>query len=243
MRLKNIIIACIIICKCTLTFGQKYDVEQLLQQDISNVFKFEYGRLNGVLGADYSRIELYLKHIEKMDNRTYLINGATRTRAKIVSAFSGAIVIDSIDCSEQYNDEVNDIDGYICGHYKFIERGDASYSGIFSGNFRQAFSINNGKINPAYSLGLNDVIVVTYIGEWKNTNITKQCNWTDGSKIPGTPNDFSAENAINELMVNTPYLKRGWDVLYNAVLGSGISEEEREKARKIEQAEWWKEVE
>lgn len=136
--------------------------------------------------------------------------------------------------------EYTEVDGYICGHYSFVEYGDKRYGGVFSGSFKQGYrmigqQIDKGR-NEISELKLN---LSEYRGKWKSANsLTKACSWAD-EVIPDTPANFCIFNDAGEWVVSPKFRKNGWDNLYNAYHNENLTTDEIQKAREVEEYEWW----
>ncbi|MCD8183088.1 MAG: hypothetical protein LUE99_08325 [Bacteroides sp.] len=210
----------------------------ILQQDLSCLF--DSLSMIGVLGDDCRRIDIRFCEAQKTSDRDYRIEGMSRTRLSIICPFEGKVCIDSVTCQPQIKSECTDVDGFIYRHYSFTEHGDKRYSGVFLGSFKQAYRLNEEQVNK----GENEISELKlnfseYMGEWKSANgITKVCSWAD-EIVPGTPQDFCKFNDAAEWIVSPQYRKNGWDNLYNAYYNDKLTTNEIQKARAMEEQEWW----
>ena len=199
---------------------------------------FENIDLIGVLGNDFSRIDIGFNESQRISKNHYCIKGASRTRLSIVCLFEGEISIDSIHYTSE-KEEYLHIDGIVFGTYVFTELGKNN-NGVFKGNFYHSFILENNIVSKA----VNDIVelkrnLCEYIGEWESSNhISKQCNWADYI-IPGVPNNFYIFNDSGEWIVNTMYRKNGWENMYNAYYNYQLIDKYVCQARKIEEEEWW----
>ena len=133
-----------------------------------------------------------------------------------------------------------EVDGFIYGHYSFAEYGDKRYSGVFSGFFKQGYRVNGQQIekgrNEMAELRLN---LAEYRGNWRSANgLIKICSWAD-EVIPDTPVNFCLFNDAGEWIVSPKYRKNGWENLYNAYHNENLTTDEIQKAREVEEQEWW----
>ena len=222
---------------CEVAYSQNSKVD-ILRQDLSDLF----GNLSmiGILGEDCSRIDIHFSKIRKTDNREYEISGVSRTRLSVICPFKGKVCIDSISSAPQIRSEYTEVEGFICGHYSFAEYGDKQYIGAFSGSFKQGYRMNGQQVekgrNEIAELKLN---LSEYRGKWKSANgLTKVCSWAD-EVIPDTPEDFCQFNDAGEWIVSPEYRKNGWDNLYNAYHNKNLTTDEIQKARELEEQEWW----
>lgn len=222
---------------CEAAYSQNPEAD-ILRQDLSDLFNDL--SMTGVLGEDCSRIDIHFSEARKIDNREYGINGVSRTRLSIICPFAGKVCIDSISSDFQKKSEYMEVDGFIYGHYSFSEYGDKRYSGAFSGSFKQGYRMNGQLVekgrNEIAELKLN---LVEYRGKWKSANgLTKVCSWAD-EVIPDTPENFCQFNDAGEWIVSPQYRKNGWDNLYNAYHNENLTTNEIQKAREVEEQEWW----
>ena len=136
--------------------------------------------------------------------------------------------------------EYTELDGFIYGHYSFAEYGDKQYRGTFSGSFKQGYRMSGQQIekgrNEMAELKLN---LSEYRGKWKSAKgLTKICSWAD-EIIPDTPANFCLFNDAGEWIVSPKYRKNGWENLYNAYHNENLTTDEIQKAREVEEQEWW----
>lgn len=224
------------ICGAAYSQNPKADV---LRQDLSGLF--DSLSMIGILGEDCSRIDIHFTEVRKMDDREYEIKGVSRTRLSIICPFKGKVYIDSISpCPDMMKSECTEVDGFMYGHYHLVEYGDERYSGVFSGSFKQGYRMNGQQVEKGWNeiteLKLN---LSEYRGKWKSAKgLTKVCSWAD-EVIPDTPTDFCQFNDAGEWMVSPKYRKNGWDNLYNAYYNENLTTDEIQKARKVEEQEWW----
>ena len=211
----------------------------ILQQDLSGLF--DNLSMIGILGEDCSRIDIHITEVRKMDSREYEIKGISRTRLSVICPFKGKVCIDSISsCSQMIKSEYTELDGFIYGYYSFAEYGDKRYSGTFSGSFKQGYRMSGQQIekgrNEIAELKLN---LSEYRGKWKSAKgLTKVCSWAD-EIIPDTPANFCLFNDAGEWIVSPKYRKNGWENLYNAYHNENLTTDEIQKAREVEEQEWW----
>lgn len=222
---------------CEAAYSQNPEAD-VLRQDLSGLFKDL--SMTGVLGEDCSRIDIHFSEARKMDNREYGISGVSRTRLSAICPFEGKVCIDSISSVPQMESECTAVDGFIYGHYSFVEYGDKRCSGVFSGSFKQGYRMNGQRAekgrNEITELRLN---LSEYRGKWKAANgLAKVCSWAD-EIIPDTPTDFCQFNDAGEWVVSPQYRKNGWDNLYNAYHNENLTTDKVQKARAVEEQEWW----
>ena len=222
---------------CGVAYSQNPKVN-ILRQDLSGLF--DNLSMIGILGEDCSRIDIHFTEVRKTDSREYEIKGVSRTRLSIICPFKGKVCIDSISSDFQLKSECTEVDGFIYGHYSFTEYGDKRYSGTFSGAFKQGYRMNRQQIengrNEIAELKLN---LSEYRGKWKSANgLTKVCSWAD-EIIPNTPANFCLFNDAGEWIVSPKYRKNGWENLYNAYHNETLATDEIQKAREMEEQEWW----
>lgn len=238
MSLKTLYVGILLIlCTCGIIYSQVPKAD-FGQQNLSCLFN--NSSMTGVLGNDCSRIDIRFKEAQKVNDKQYKIKGVSRTRLSIICPFWGEVYIDSISCQPQIKSEYTKIDGFIYGHYLFREKGDRRYSGAFSGVFKQAYSIDNKRINKGFNeipeLKIN---LAEYVGKWESPNgAAKACSWSD-AVIPSTPANFCKFNDAGEWIVLPQYRKNGWDNLYNAYHNDYLSVDEIQKAQTKEEQEWW----
>lgn len=236
LRMIRLLLLLCCLCGCSIAHSQNPHAE-LSRQDLSRLFS--HISMIGILGNEYSRIDIRLGEARKEGDNLYRLKGMSRTRIDIICYFKGQIMIDSIDFRSRFKDEGTDIDGFICGHYTFEEAGKVGYSGVFSGAFKQAFRLENGKIfNPVNDIVENKLNTAEYVGIWQMGDITKICNWAD-TVIPGIADDFCKFNDAGEWIVNPHYRKNGWDNMYNAYYNDALTQEEVRKAQAREECKWW----
>lgn len=210
----------------------------ILQQDLSGLF--DNLSMTGILGENCSRIDIHFSEVRKTDNREYEVKGVSRTRLSIICPFKGKICIDSISPHLQERNECTTLDGFIYGHYSFVEYGDKQHSGTFSGSFKQGYRRNGQQIEK----GQNEITELKqnlseFRGKWKSAKgLTKVCSWAD-EVIPDIPADFYLFNDAGEWIVAPEYRKNGWDNLYNAYHNESLTTDKIQKARKMEELEWW----
>ena len=164
----------------------------------------------GILGEDCSRIDIHITEVRKMDSREYEIKGISRTRLSVICPFKGKVCVDSIS------------------------------SCTFSGSFKQGYRMSGQQIekgrNEIAELKLN---LSEYRGKWKSAKgLTKVCSWAD-EIIPDTPANFCLFNDAGEWVVSPKYRKNGWENLYNAYHNENLTTDEIQKAREVEEQEWW----
>ena len=222
---------------CEAAYSQNPEAN-ILRQDLSGLFKDL--SMTGVLGEDCSRIDIHFSEARKMDNREYGISGVSRTRLSAICPFEGKVCIDSVSSVPQMESECTAVDGFIYGHYSFVEYGDKRCSGVFSGSFKQGYRMNGKQVekgrNEITELKLN---LSEYRGKWKSAKgLAKVCSWAD-EIIPDTPTDFCQFNDAGEWIVSPQYRKNGWDNLYNAYHNENLTTDEVQKARAAEEQEWW----
>ena len=223
---------------CGVAYSQNPKAD-ILQQDLSGLF--DNLSMIGILGEDCSRIDIHITEVRKMDSREYEIKGISRTRLSVICSFRGKVCIDSISsCSQMIKSEYTELDGFIYGHYSFAEYGDKQYSGTFSGSFKQGYRMSGQQIEKGWNemaeLKLN---LSEYRGKWKSAKgLTKVCSWAD-EIIPDTPANFCLFNDAGEWIVSPKYRKNGWGNLYNAYHNENLTTDEIQKARGVEEQEWW----
>lgn len=222
---------------CGIAHSQNSQAD-ILRQDLSGLF--DNLSMIGVLGEDCSRIDIHFTKARKMSEGEYEIKGASRTRLSVICPFKGTVCIDSITSGPQIKGECTEIDGFIYGHYSLAEFGDKRYSGLFSGSFKQSYRMNGQQADKGWNeiaeLKLN---LSEYRGNWKSANgITKICSWAD-EIVPDVPENFCRFNDAGEWIVVPEYRKSGWDNLYNAYCNESLTTDEIQKARKVEEMEWW----
>lgn len=226
-----------LLCICGTVYSQN-SKEDILKHDLSGLFVDS--DMTGILGEDCSRIDIHFTEVRKTDDRKYEVKGSSRTRLSVICPFRGNICIDSISPYPQDRDECTELDGFISGHYSFTEFGDERFNGTFSGTFRQGYRISGQQIvkgrNEIAELKLNRS---EYRGKWKSEKgLTKRCSWAD-EIIPDIPADFYRFNDAGEWIVIPKYRKNGWDNLYNAYHNETLTAGEIQKAREMEEQEWW----
>ena len=223
---------------CGVAYSQNPKAD-ILQQDLSGLF--DNLSMIGILGEDCSRIDIHITEVRKMDSREYEIKGISRTRLSVICPFKGKVRVDSISsCSQMIKSEYTELDGFIYGYYSFAEYGDKRYSGTFSGSFKQGYRMSGQQIekgrNEIAELKLN---LSGYRGKWKSAKgLTKVCSWAD-EIIPDTPANFCLFNDAGEWIVSPKYRKNGWGNLYNAYHNENLTTDEIQKAREVEEQEWW----
>ena len=226
-----------LLCICGTVYSQN-SKEDILKHDLSGLFVDS--DMTGILGEDCSRIDIHFTEVRKTDDRKYEVKGSSRTRLSVICPFRGNICIDSISPYPQDRDECTELDGFISGHYSFTEFGDERFSGTFSGTFRQGYRISGQQIvkgrNEIAELKLN---LSEYRGKWKSEKgLTKRCSWAD-EIIPDIPADFYRFNDAGEWIVIPKYRKNGWENRYNAYHNETLKAGEIQKAREMEEQEWW----
>lgn len=236
MKYKIVIIfALSIFVTANRVLGQKLE---LLHNKLELIF--ENISMIGILGDDYSRIDMRFIKANKVNDTIYNIIGASRTNLNIICQFEGQIFIDSIIPFSLHKSEVTEIDGFICGKYKFEESENQRCSGVFSGIFKQAYRICQHKIyEPINLIPELKINLSEYIGIWQSDKGTlKTCNWADAI-IPNVKNDFFVFNDSGEWFISSKYRKKGWINHYDAYFNSNISDDKIKSAQSIEEKEWW----
>lgn len=222
---------------CVVTYSQSPKAD-ILQQDLSGLF--DDSSMIGILGEECSRIDIRFTEVRKTDKRKYEVKGVSRTGLSVICPFQGTLCIESVISYPLESSEFTKVDGFIYGHYSFIEYDDERYYGIFSGSFKQGYRINGQQVvkghNEIVELRLN---LSEYRGKWKSSNgLTKACSWSD-EVIPDIPADFCLFNDAGEWIVTPKYRKNGWDNLYDAYYNETLTTDEIQNAREMEEQEWW----
>ena len=223
---------------CGVAYSQNPKAD-ILQQDLSGLF--DNLSMIGILGEDCSRIDIHFAEVRKMKKKKKKKKKNKSTRLSVICPFKGKVCVDSISsCSQMIKSEYTELDGFIYGYYSFAEYGDKRYSGTFSGSFKQGYRMSGQQIekgrNEIAELKLN---LSEYRGKWKSAKgLTKVCSWAD-EIIPDTPANFCLFNDAGEWIVSPKYRKNGWENLYNAYHNENLTTDEIQKAREVEEQEWW----
>lgn len=223
---------------CGVVYSQNPKAE-ILCQDFSGVF--DNLSMIGILGEECSRIDIHFTKIQKVDHNKYTIKGCSRIRLSVICPFEGSIYVDSVSCCFQMAEsEYIGVGGFIYGSYCFVEYGDKQYSNVFFGSFKQGYQIKERLIEKGQNVIVEQKLnMAEYRGKWKSVEgLTKVCSWAD-EVIPDTPTNFYLFNDAGEWIVSTEYRKNGWDNLFNAYHNENLPTDEIQKARKLEEQEWW----
>lgn len=228
------------------TIYSQHRTKEFLRQDLSHIFI--NSAMIGVIGDDYSRIDIYFTEAKKINDRIYEIKGASRTRMSIICPLKGRIYIDNTVPFEPTVkiSKYEKIDGSICGHYTLEECGDKQYSGIFSGWFRESYWMEGQKVKKGIiQTEERETTLSEYQGIWKSSKgLVKECSWVWpwGKMIPNIPDDFSKFNDSGEWVVQPKYRKNGWENRHNAYHNCKIPKEEKENAIQKENEKWWQRI-
>lgn len=196
---------------CTQLFIEgKLHLEPTFLKTYSNSFD---APVNGVLGNDFRRIEVYFyPGAVKSDSVTYSVRGRTKVK-KNVCDFAGEIKIKKIyhwiDCY------VDSTDCYtIIADYSLREDSMQKGSGVFRGILgAYGYATDDApeiiKVDNRYEDG-DGYMNRSYVGTWqsyKNPAIVKRCMWGDYRM----PFRFDFDIGDGEIRVNSKYASPEWD--------------------------------
>lgn len=226
------------------TYSQ-YRPKNYIKQDLSHIFT--NSAMIGIIGDDYSRIDIYFTEAKKINDSIYEIKGASRTKMSIICPLKGKIYIENFIPYDSFRmDECGKIEGSICGHYTLIEYGDEKNSGIFSGWFRESYWVDGNQVKKGIiETEARETTLSEYQGKWTSPKgLVKECSWVWpwGSMIPNRPYDFSQFNECGEWVVQPKYRKNGWENRHNSYHNKYISKEKQKKARQKEKEKWWERI-
>lgn len=217
----------------------------LLEQAFFKTYLYWNGKavdapVNGVLGNDFKRIEVYFyPDAIKTDSVTYVVRGRTKVK-KNVRDFAGEVTIKKIYHIFQRN---TGFPGYYVIIADCTLTEDAAQKG--SGEFRG--------ILGAYGYVTDDVpntirvdnreqdgdgyMNRSFVGTWqsyKNSAIVKRCMWGDGR----LPFRFDFDIGNGEMKVNPKYASPEWDRLLH-FKDLDIVEPESGDSRATYKKPWW----
>jgi len=210
----------------------KYDISSLLTQT-------ENRRIFGLIGDNYQRIRIKLiSVIKNKDNPSqYFVYGKSMVKENICE-FQGTITITNV-----FNFKETDMPGIkqgkVVGEYLFNENPAQKHVGQFKGVFSSNWYLDKDGI-----LKYDDLSDVAdgftnneFVGTWTSYSGTtiKICNWGD-SRIPMSGD---LDDGTGEFHPSDKYQANGW-LTYDEAYSGGYDKEKTERARKIEQMEWWK---
>jgi hypothetical protein len=210
----------------------KYDISSLLTQtDNRTVF--------GIIGDNYQRIRIKLISVIKdKDNPSqYFVYGKSMVKENLCE-FQGTITITNV-----FNFKDPDMSGIkqgkVVGEYLFNENPAQKHVGQFKGVFGSNWYLDKDGILKYDDLSdmADGFTNNEFVGTWTSYSGTtiKICNWGD-SRIPMSGD---LDDGTGEFHPSDKYLPNGW-LTYIEAYGGGFDKEKTERARKIEQMEWWK---
>ena len=169
--------------------------------------------VNGVLGNDFRRIEVYFyPDAVKLDSVTYFVKGRTKVK-KNVCDFTGEVKIKKI--YHKYERDIDSPDCYlIIADYTLKE--DITQKG--SGEFRGVMGAYGYVTKDAPGvIQVNNIdqdgdgyMNRSYVGTWrsyKNPAVVKRCMWGDNR----LPFRFDFDIGAGEIVVNPKYSSPEWD--------------------------------
>jgi len=216
----------------------KTDIKnEFIKHDISALLtKTQNYRIFGFIGDNYQRIRIKLiSVIKNKDNPSqYLVYGKSMVKDNVCE-FQGTITINNV--FDFKDPEYNGIrQGKVIGEYLFYEDPLQKHVGFFKGAFSSNWYFDKeGHLKYDDVMGVADGFTNNeFVGTWTNYSgtLTKVCNWGD-NRIPMSGD---LDNGTGEFHPNDKYQANGW-LTYDQAYSGG---NDRDEARGIEQAEWWK---
>lgn len=220
--------------------------DQLIKHDFSSLFTHtDNSVVYGFIGDNYQRIRVKIIKITKDDLSPYIyhIYGKSMVKNKL-NEFTGSIKISNIrklksisyGVDDEYKNKGIKGEFIIVGEYRFSENEKQNHSGVFKGICKSDFYLDkNSKIRyDDIEFNSDGYTNNQFVGQWTEykTNLTKRCNWGD-FRIPNSGNfDIGA----GEFSPDDKFLKYGWQTVRDL----GVSNQNNEKAKQIEEAKWWK---
>ncbi|WP_276374930.1 hypothetical protein [Chryseolinea sp. H1M3-3] len=213
---------------------------EFIKYDISDILtKTENSRIFGFIGDDYQRIRVKLISVIKNNDKPsqYFVYGKSMVKENVCD-FQGTITVTNVFNTR--NPEIPEAkQGKIIGEYLFYENPSQKHVGLFKGVFS-----SNWYIDKDENLKYDDLSAVAdtfnnngFVGTWTSYvgTVSKVCNWGD-RRIPMAGN---LDVGVGEFYPDKKYQAKGWTSYIEAYNG-GNDKEKIDKARKIEQAKWWK---
>ncbi len=208
----------------------KYDIAPILTQ-ASNTQVF------GFIGDNYQRIRIKLiSVIKNKDNPVqYFVYGKSMVKENICE-FQGTMTITNVFNSK--DPEMEGIkNGTVIGEYLFFVDVAQKHVGQFKGVFSSHWYID--KDGSLKYNNLNDDSDEfnnnQFVGTWTSYSgtLTKICNWGDWR----IPMSGDLDMGAAEFGPSQKYSANGWSTYQETMTGDKAKSE---KARAIENAEWWK---
>ncbi|MDE7385988.1 MAG: hypothetical protein K2N28_02495 [Muribaculaceae bacterium] len=194
--------------------------------------------VNGVLGNDFSRIEIYTyPDVVRTDSVTYAVRGRTKVKS-VVRDFAGEIKIKKI----YFMPDADYLDYYvIIADYSLREDTAQKDSGEFKGIFGAYGYIDSAAPDLLQVDDRNSVADSyenrTYVGTWQsydNPNEAKRCVWGD-YRLPFC---FDFDIGAGDIMVNPEYKSPEWD-RYMQWGDFEVIETENGERRTVYKNPWW----
>ena len=198
-----------------------YDFDRFLFNSSLFVFEDENGNANcfkessfdGVLGAGYARIEIFIRpEVERIDSLTFRVKGKSKV-GKNICDFAGEIQIEHIfHIWERTNDPDSPDYCVMVGRYLLKEDEMQGGSGFFRGVCGVYCYVDDETkavcldIDLGVADGWNQR---NYVGVWQSykTNVEKKCIWGE-YRLPYT---FDFDIGDGEMRINPKYVSPEWE--------------------------------
>lgn len=199
--------------------------------------KMAFPKPLGYIDDNYQRFYIHYVTIKKSKENPYQyqVYGKTKVKDNICS-FTGTITVKKARLYKESDDPRYKQGSVIC-EVIFCEDSAQASSGIITGTLQSDFTIDKkGKLQY-------DALMIVADGYYNNqcratwtsykTRKNKKCNWGDFRM----PDSKDLDSGAGDVYINEKYIKNGWTTF---VAAYGADSTEAEKARQIEETEWWK---
>ncbi|MBN8851916.1 MAG: hypothetical protein BGO55_25780 [Sphingobacteriales bacterium 50-39] len=191
----------------------------------------------GYIGNNYQRFYIHYISVTKDKNNPYIYHVYGKTKVKdVVCTFNGAITITRTRLYRQ-SDDPRYKQGAVTGDIVFKEDSTQPSAGVFKGKVETGFTLDKkGTLQydalMAVADGYSNNQCTTIWTSYK-TGKSKKCNWGDYR----IPDSRELDDGAGGVHINERFAGNGWQTF---VAAYGSSDKNAEKARQIEDAEWWK---
>lgn len=193
--------------------------------DFSEVFTYGTPFRLGIIGEDYTRLQMHYASVTKKDAEHYSVKGFSKVWDN-VQPFEGTIEIKSIqkvvvegeDGEEVYSDHVDNHDVYVleCG-YNF-----AQADGTFSGKSINEIYFKDGKVftDECYA-GADGYDNNQHIGTFtSNTGLRNGQETVANWGVWRIPDSEDLDQGVGEFVPSEKYRDNGWGTYYNALFNN-----------------------
>lgn len=192
----------------------------------------------GYIGSNYQRFYIHYITVTKDKNNPYVyhVYGKTKVKNNICS-FKGTITVIKAVLYKK-SDDPKYKQGTVTGDIAFKEDSAQPSAGIFRGKITTDFTLDKkGQLNY-------DALMAVADGYYNNqctttwtsykTAKSQKCNWGD-YRIPDSK---ALDGGTGDVYIDEKYISSGWETF--AAAYNGYKKINEQKARQIEDAEWWK---